>query len=338
MTARTGWSVLASFLLSGCWMTATAQQVYGPPRSSPQQAPRQRPGPATPPTGQPQRGAVPQAPPAPAAPFVLTPQQQAEVDRVLQAWEQKGAAVQRFECDFDRYDYKPAMARFPGAANFGNPNRPFRVVRGKLKFAAPDKGRMEVIGELVGGAWANGQLNNATLVKGQRADLLICDGRSVYKFDFAQKVLRQYVLPPGMQGEAIVEGPLPFLFNAKAAKLKARYFTRIVATPTGQRPQWVLEAWPRTQRGAADFFKADIILDAKTMLPIAVQLHDPRVQGVDQGNRTVYELSGTKVNASNPLDILKDPFKAAKPSGWTLEVQRPPAQQARRPGALGPAR
>ena len=360
MTVRTGWSVLASFLLLGCWMTATAQQVYGPPRSNPPQPPPQRPpvarptpypppyqtqrtGPAMPPPQSrgpavPQRGAAPQASPAHAAPFVLTPQQQADVDHVLRTWEQRGAAVQRFECDFVRYVYKPAMAQFADSPNFRDRTRPFRVVEGEFKFAAPDKLRMEVIGELVGGDWANGQLKNARLVKGQRPELRICDGRSFSDFDFAQKVLRQYVLPPEMRGQALGEGPLPFLFNTTAANLKARYFIRIMATPTARQPTWRLEAWPRTQRGAAAFFKVDIFLDDKSMLPYAIQLHEPQLQQTNEGNRTVYLLENTKVNKSNPRDFLKDPFKASKPSGWTLQIETPPTQQARRPGTPGGAR
>ena len=54
----------------------------------------------------------------------------------------------------------------------------------------------------------------------------VCDGENVYEYRHDQKQLVVRPIPPAMQGQAIVDGPLPFLFGAEADKLKARYWMR----------------------------------------------------------------------------------------------------------------
>ena len=49
----------------------------------------------------------------------------------------------------------------------------------------------------------------------------VCDGKSVFEYRHDQKQLVERPIPPQLQGKAIVDGPLPFLFGAEAAKLKA---------------------------------------------------------------------------------------------------------------------
>ena len=50
----------------------------------------------------------------------------------------------------------------------------------------------------------------------------VCDGTSIYEYRTEQKQLVERPIPKEMQGKAIVDGPLPFLFGAEAAKLKQR--------------------------------------------------------------------------------------------------------------------
>ena len=74
----------------------------------------------------------------------------------------------------------------------------------------------------------------------------VCTGKSVFEFNYKQSQLIERRLPPELQGKAITNGPLPFLFGVKAKQLKARYWMRVV-TPedrvkTGE--VW-LEAWPK---------------------------------------------------------------------------------------------
>lgn len=237
---------------------------------------------------------------APAPPFILTPQEQAELDRVLRAWEQRGAKLKMFECDFTRWEYDPVFAE-----QNKNPNDLKFEDHGNLKYAAPDKGLF--------------------YVKEPREEKWVSDGRSIFQYNFNEKKLVEYKLPPEFQGKEIANGPLPFLFGAKAENLTQRYFLRIV-TPADVQGQIWLKAVPRFQVDAADFSQARVILTADDMLPFALQVYSPNGK-----SHTVYRFYNIVLN--NPLRILNinNPFQASTPWGWkkTVEEPRAPAQAGR---------
>ena len=52
----------------------------------------------------------------------------------------------------------------------------------------------------------------------------VCDGQNVYEYRHDQKQLVVRPIPPAMQGKAIVDGPLPFLFGAEAAQAQGPLF------------------------------------------------------------------------------------------------------------------
>src|SRR3989304_1766652 len=59
----------------------------------------------------PQGNPAPQPPPQP---FTLTPQEEAQLDRVLTAWEQKGREIKTFDCSFVRWEYDRSEERRVG--------------------------------------------------------------------------------------------------------------------------------------------------------------------------------------------------------------------------------
>ena len=69
---------------------------------------------------------------------------------------------------------------------------------------------------------------NWVAIEPERAEHWICDGKSVFFHDHKTKKLIEYKLPPESQGKAIRNGPLPFLFGAEAARLKQRYYMRVI--------------------------------------------------------------------------------------------------------------
>jgi len=229
----------------------------------------------------------PAGPDRPAAPFQLTPQQKAYLDQVLQAWEQRNAGVKTFECDFTRWQYDPV---------FGDANKPKYRDDGHLKYAPPDRGRFDI--------------------KGERPEKWICNGKSIFEFNYAKKQLIEYKLPPDMQGRAIADSPLPFLFGAKAGELKRRYFLRII-TPAGAKGQIWLEAHPKFQQDAANFKRAELILIAQGMTPYGLQIYLPNGK-----NRTAYQFYNIVTN--DPLRFFKgDPFRAVAPPFWKKIVEQP---------------
>jgi len=263
---------------------------------------------------------------APAAPFTLNAQQQAELDWLLGRWEQEGAKVKTFECDFTRFDWDRVW----------RDDRPMHVVQGELRYAAPDKGMLRVDGELVDFRWDRGAANGGRLVDGQMAEHWICNGSSIFEYNFQRKQLVEHRLPPDVKGTAISNSPLPFLFGAKANQLRERYFLRVV-TPKGMKDRAWLEAHPKYQADAANFRTATLILTLANMQPLAIESVLPNGK-----SSTVYHFQKTKVNAKNLLDpfgVLGNNWLFPRtPAGWTKAVEGAPQAQASRGPSPGNVR
>lgn len=292
MKFRIGFWMLFGLLLAANHAVAQAQprprQASPPNPAGPMIPPRA----ATQPIQGPDQPVVPQiptlqrvAPPqAPRAPFELTLQQQAELDQALGTWELKNSRIKQFECNFTRWEYD---------ATFGDADKPKSQDDGKIKYAAPDKGMFRV--------------------DGVNAEHWICDGKAIFEYNGDKKQVIQYNLPPELQGKAITNGPLPFLFGAEAARLKQRYFLRLI-TPADVKEQIWLEAWPRFQQDAADFSRAWLILSTKDMRPLGLQVYATNGQ-----SRKAFQFRDIVIN--DPLSFLKgDPFRPMTPLGWTRIV------------------
>jgi TIGR03009 family protein len=249
--------------------------------------------------------ARPAAPRAPKAPFKLTADQQVEVDAALVAWEQRSKTIKTLKAEFTRWEYDTVFGKMDDQGN------PIPVQKqGLMKYSAPDKGLYQVLDE-GGEHW-------------------VCDGRSIFEFNHGKKQLIERVLPPELQGKAISDGPLPFLFGAEAEKLKRRYFIRLV-TPSDVEGQVWLEGYPRYPGDAANFQRATLILDARTMLPFAIEIFLPNGK-----SRTVHQFDNQKVN--DPLGFLAGDFSKPKlPRGWTRVVEDPAGGAQPSPGGARPA-
>ena len=255
--------------------------------------------------------AQPQQPPAP--PFTLTPQEEAQLDRVLTAWEQKSKDIKTFDASFKRWEYDPVFPK-PNA----DPKAAVNVDTGILKYAAPDKGVFRVLS-------TEGPDGKLVPIEADRADHWICDGKSVYQYLPRQKQLVEHKLPPEMQGKAIVDGPLPFLFGADAQKLRQRYWIRIVPPPPEIQDVICLQAYPRYQQDAANFSTATLMLNLPAMTPKGLEMYQPNGK-----SHTSYWFIDAVFN--DPLHFFQgNPFQAYTPRGWEKIVDDAPAQQAGRP-------
>ena len=306
MTRRTGLWTLVLLTAAG----TAAAQTQGPPWRGPAPQPSPPVGPNQPVV--PQHPTLQQRPPAqlrlPEG-FPLTLEQEAYLDRVLQAWEQHSKKVKTFAATFTRWEYDPV---------FGPPDTFKYMDEGEVKYAAPDKGMFRVLY-----TDKNGKM---VRIEPERAEHWVCDGKSVYQFNHPKKQLIQHKLPPEMQGKAIAEGPLPFLFGAEAEKLKQRYFLRVITPREVQNEQVWLEAHPRFQTDAANLRKAELILNIKDLNPQAIAVYSPNGK-----NHTTYKFHGIVVNENDPLKFLKgNPFTVLTPFGWKKIVEEPPAPQVSR--------
>lgn len=249
-------------------------------------------GPDLPPPVNP--GQAQQLPPQPAVPYVLSPQQTAQLDRALEAWEKRNKEVKSFECTFNCWKTNAA---------FGTKT----TDQGELKYAAPDKGLFKIDGE--------------------RAEQWICDGKAIFEFDYKNKTMVEHRLPPELQGKAISDGPLPFVFGTDAQKLKQRYFMRIITPDDADGEIWI-EAQPRYQRDAADFSRVEIILKTNGLLPYAIQIIAP-----NKKDRTAYQFDNPVVNQRFRI-FGGNWAHPSVPFGWKTVVEeapRLPAQANRSP-------
>jgi TIGR03009 family protein len=265
--------------------------------------------------------AVAPAAPAPLAPnwMPLTPNHQQYLDQLLTYWEQKSSQTTRYRCTFKRWEYDPV---------FG-PKETFKTYsEGVIKYSAPDKGLFRV-DTLLEYQPARNPGDKPTYDPPKEPtgsfDHWICDGMRVYQFDQRHKKLIQNELPPEVRGQAIGNGPLPFLFNAKADDIKRRFWLRIVTPKDIQKEYW-LEAVPKTQEDAANFKMIHIIIDEVDYLPKAMVLFDTGYVAVVRPARTTFQFNDREVNFSilaEQLNLFHREFYEPKlPAGWTREVIR----------------
>jgi TIGR03009 family protein len=301
----------------------SAQPQYGPQppadnRQGYSQYPPGQPGPgqAGPLQGQPQPGqpmqGPPVRPPVPQAPFVLTPQQMADLDNLLVDWERRNRQIQVLESKFFRWKYDSVFASPANAP-------PPKPDEGELKFAAPDKAWMKIDAK-----------------DPKQSEQWLCDGKSVFQWNYSQNEVTEWMLPPEMQGKGIGEGPLPFVFGIEAQRLKQRYFMRLITPPNVQNEVW-LEAYPKFQHDAANYHKVEVILQkvgsAQTLFPFAIQIYAP-----NGGDRTVYQLRDPEINPRKPFGIPRvfgggDWTKPSIDRGWTKRTEAPPEGPANQTGA-----
>ncbi len=251
--------------------------------------------------GPPAQGAQIQGPPAPSAPpqapFVLSPPEAAALDRLLTDWEKRNKEIHVMESKFYRWKYD---------AVFGAGKQP-PPEEGELKFSAPDKGMMKI------------EAKDAA-----QSEQWLCNGKSVFQFNYMKKEVTEFVMPPEMQGKGIGDGPLPFVFGVEAQKLKQRYFMRIITPPNVQNEVW-LEAYPRYQQQASEFSRVQVILQVSgnnnALLPYAIQLYSPN--GKDH---IVYQLQNPTINPPGGFlgNLWGDWTNFSLPFGWKKKTELPP--------------
>ena len=194
----------------------------------------------------------------------LTPKQQQDLQRVLMAWETVSQGTKTLTCEFKRWHYNM----------FAAPSRvPATIAKGSVKYANPDKGMFRVE-KLVSfnGMDENGKPQYAENPN-QPGEHWVCNGTELLEFDHAAKECKIQQLPPEMQGQRIIESPLPFVFNLRAADLMQRYWVRQVAAPA--EGMILIEAYPKRQADRAQYRLVQIALDSSTYLPKALLMYAP---------------------------------------------------------------
>jgi TIGR03009 family protein len=267
-----------------------------------------------------------QQPPQPPPGFNLDQIRAAQLDLVLDAWQAQSANVTTFRCPFERREYNRAFGP--------HPNIPLFVNEGEVSFEKPDKGSFQIT-LIKKWTWQDppaqpGQAPPAERKGNYQPDPTavgehwVCDGRNIYEYRHDQKHLVVRPIPPQLQGKAIVDGPLPFLFGAEKNKVKLRYWLRLDEAHMQQNPKEVrIVVLPKFQADAANYSQVDVVLDKDKMLPTAMMVQLPN----RDYNIYIFDLTKAKINSK--WEQIKSLFAPPElPRGWKRVEEPAPIEQA----------
>jgi TIGR03009 family protein len=279
----------------------------------------------------------------------LSPQEKDYLDQVLAHWEKSTADISRYSCKFRRWQYNSGDNFVDQlAANLKVDIRTLNttVASGEVKYMAPDRGLFKIdkllslTGQVVNNRPEYKEFDN------RFGEWWLCDGKHVYEYDRTKKRCTKHSLPPDMQGGAILDSPMPFVFGVKAAKIKERYWARILPPP---REDIVLvEVYPKYQSDAVNYDHVQIYLDRQVFLPVHLIKYNTNhvdEQGkVLKDDREIFEFTDRDKNASLLQKINENVFRqeflpSNIPSDWeVVEVPyAPPAANDIRSAAVPPA-
>jgi TIGR03009 family protein len=286
-------------------------------------------------TGTPPANAPPQAPVVPQVPkgFDLNALQQAELDAVLTTWQTESAKINTFTCSFDRWEYVMAFGPV-----INGQAAPLNKDKGELTYSKPDKGSFQITEistykKLPPPADQPNAPERGNWIPQPKAigEHWVCDGKSVYEYRNDQMQVIERPIPPQMQGQAIVDGPLPFLFGADADKLKQRYWMKIDNQNQDPKQIWLV-AMPKFQEQAANFSQVDLILDRKLELPQAMRVTMPN------RDQHVYMFDLKTAKQNKMLDRLQQALfqKPSIPFGYKHVLDQTPVAQSEQPAQQQP--
>ena len=240
---------------------------------------------------------------------------------LLSYWENSTQQIDRFRCKFNRWDYDPVWGPKPDPQT--GEMQAMYISTGEIKYQVPDKAMYEVTGmwEFQAGDAATEKKSEFVEVSSETYDKLITDGKASFQFDVATKQVRRIPIPPEMQGKTIADGPIPFIFGAKAEKMKSRYWIRVITPTEAQKAgEYWLEAYPKSLQDKQEFSRVKVILD-KQFLPKAVEIYATDYDEVRNRKSQTYVFEQRKINESNLslFRILDRPFyEPTIPGGWQM--------------------
>ena len=252
--------------------------------------------------------------------YPLDPKVQEWVDNVLRFWEERSNKVKTLECKFQKWEYDPSEVpnEFQQLKALGKLHQlPFsKYANGVIKYAAPDRGLFKVE-QLMAIAPSEKNPDGTQKYNSQpkeNGEHWVTDGKRVFAFDASRKELTESHLPPEMQGKALADGPLPFMFGARAETIKARYWIRPLQAE--QAGEYCLEAVPKSRQDSSNFKMVQIVLDEKQYLPTRMQIFHSDWSPVNP-HRTAYRFDDRNENDKNALSAIINPFNLPNP--WARE-------------------
>jgi len=248
------------------------------------------------------------------------PEKAEKVEKILAKWEGVSAGITQLDATFRRVDLKTGA--FKGRLDF----------EGRALLKAPNLACLDVK-----------KVDPEDRTKKTFHERILCTGAEVVQYDGEAHLINVYPLPKEDRQRALQEGPLPFLFNMKAAQVKKRYHIFLMDEGAAA---YRLKIIPLEDIDRDAFSLAVMDLNKKTFLPDVLQLHSPNGK-----ERQTYYFTGPglalKPNApieprnfqmeKNPKwKVVVNPERGAAPADKGVAEQ--PDAEARQPAAMQPKR
>lgn len=249
--------------------------------------------------------------PQPVQPFPpLTAAERAQLTQVLTAWESQSKGTKTLDCKFARWHYDQFAAPLQYHANRAD---------GVIKYAAPDKGLFRVDSLVFYAGVVDGKPQYKA-DPGQHGEYWVCNGQQLIEFDRAQKECRIQNLPPQMQGQQIINGPLPFVFNLDAQEIQTRYWVRLRPPPENAAGIILVEAYPKRQEDRAQYRFVQVALDQRTMLPRALLMYAPNYhpQNARKYDHYEFENLGRNKITAGIQNFMQNFIPRKPPANWKI--------------------
>lgn len=209
--------------------------------------------------------------------FPLSAEHSKYVNDLLDYWEQSSLAVKKYKCKFQRFEYDTSIVAYrdPQTQVLAAYSQAF----GEIRFAEPDRARFETtkILDFKAPPQKQGDLPTYLERPNESKDVLerwVCDGKTVYDFDFKQKRMYESEIPKDLRGN-VAHSPLPFVFGANKKQILERYWVRSI-TPRGAKNEYWLEIYPKRIEDARTYSKIEVVIANEDWLPKAIHLYSPQ--------------------------------------------------------------
>lgn len=250
--------------------------------------------------------------------FPLVKEEAEYVGKLLDFWETNSKKVTQYKCQFMRFNYDADVGYRDPATNRLAAQT---VAFGEIRFASPDRARYETTKiSMFAKPPAKPGAEAAYKESKSEEDLerWITDGKRIYEFDFANKILYDDEIPKHLQGN-VAESPLPFLFGVSKTELLSRYWVRSIPTPNNITNEYWLEMFPKRIEDARNYKKIEITIAREDFLPKAMHLYLPQYDPAKGNEDSQYfRFENRQVNGAGAriADFFKAFVNPRLPRGW----------------------
>lgn len=245
-----------------------------------------------------------------------------EMERVLAEWEKRSKQVVSLDVLFDRIDRAPAWGDqyYQGRAMLQSPD---------LACLQFQKYKLDPKGKPMFTAGKDGKVN-VPLLEPEPFERIVCTGNEVLQYSWDDHKIFVFPLDKQSKMKALQQGPLPFLFNMKAAEAKKRYTMTLRKQDDRD---YLIAIAPNEQIDKDSFSTAFLWLSKETYLPNQLWLYT-----VGEKERQEFRFTGNynTIKANTAMD--KNFFVAKKIDGWKV-IENPGADAKGKPNAapaIGP--